>query len=58
VRQEDVVPLCPSCHRAYDGRALDLLAYLTYEEQAAAAEHLGLLRAVHRTTGKRLGADA
>ena len=53
VRPIDVVPLCGPCHRAYDARSLDLLANLTYEEQGAAAEHLGLLRALHRTTSSR-----
>lgn len=54
VRPIDIVPLCGLCHRAYDGRSLDLLAHLTYAEQAAAVEHLGLARAAHRLTGKRV----
>lgn len=55
VRALDVVPLCPGCHMAYDGRRLDLLPHLTYAEQAAAVEHLGILRAAHRLSG---GADS
>ena len=53
VRPVDVVPLCPNCHLEYDGRGLDLLPYLSYEEQAAAVEHLGIVRALHRLSGKR-----
>lgn len=55
VRPRDIVPLCPACHMRYDGRALDLLPYLTYDEQAAAVEHLGIIRAMHRLTGSRSG---
>lgn len=61
VRPVDVVPLCsrkPSgaggCHQAYDSHDLDLLPYLSLEEQAWAAGHLGLVRALARTTGRRV----
>lgn len=53
VRDRDIVPLCPGCHMKYDGRQLDLLPYLTYDEQAAAAEHVGIVRAMNRLTGSR-----
>ena len=48
VRPVDIVPLCNSCHRAYDERRLSILEYLTYEEQAAAVGHVGILRALKR----------
>ena len=48
VREQDVVPLCPTCHLEYDGRSLDLLPHLTYREQAAAVEHVGIVRALKR----------
>ena len=50
VRPEDICPLCPEHHRQYDARQLDILAYLSYEEQAAAVEHVGILRALRRLT--------
>lgn len=50
----DIVPLCMTCHRAYDARELSLLEHMTYEEQAAAVEHLGIVRALHRLTGQRM----
>jgi hypothetical protein len=52
VRPVDIVPLCPACHREYDGRRLDLLPYLTHEEQAAAVEHVGIIGALRRTGGR------
>lgn len=50
VHPDDVVPLCTRCHAAYDLRRLDLLPYLSLAEQARAALHVGLVRALHRTT--------
>lgn len=47
----DVVPLCETCHRDYDARRLSLLEHLSYAEQAAAVEHLGIVRALHRLSG-------
>lgn len=49
----DGVPLCIDCHAKYDRRELDLLALLTYEEQAAAVALVGIVRALHRITGQR-----
>jgi hypothetical protein len=52
----NIIPLCArDCHPRYDRRALDLLPYLTREEQAKAVElHPGgLLGAVERITGER-----
>lgn len=61
VHPDDVVPLCSQtedgrggCHDAYDSRDLDLLPFLTLAEQARAAGHLGLVRALARTTGRRI----
>lgn len=48
-----VVGLERAVHRAYDEGHVDLLPYLTLEEQAHAASHLGLLGALRRTTGDR-----
>jgi hypothetical protein len=41
VHPDSIVPLCPVCHRQYDGRALDLLPHLTVEEQARAVLDAG-----------------
>lgn len=54
VRAVDVVPLCPRHHDAYDRRELDLLPYLTWEEQAAAVASCGLAGAVRRICGGEL----
>jgi len=51
VRPVDVIPLCPEHHREYDGRRLDLLPFMSYEEQAAAVEHVGIVRALRRLSG-------
>lgn len=53
VRPVDIVPLCPSCHRQYDGRTLDLLPYLSHAEQAAAVEHVGIIGALRRLSNER-----
>lgn len=47
----DVVPLCREHHSAYDKHELDLLPYLTHEEQAAAVSHVGIVSAMRRLTG-------
>lgn len=49
-------PLCRPCHTAYDAGRLDLLPYLTREEQAYAVELVGLYEAFRRTTNERLPA--
>jgi hypothetical protein len=51
VRALDVVRLCRKHHQLYDGRALDLLPYLTIPEQARAV-HLagGIVSALLRLT--------
>lgn len=49
----DVVPLCERHHQAYDKRELDLLPFLTIEEQAAAVSHVGIISALRRLTGTR-----
>jgi hypothetical protein len=54
VDPDDVVPLCPSCHALYDRHEVSLLEVLTLDEQAAAVAHIGIYRAVHRLTGRRV----
>lgn len=51
----NIVPLCRSCHRAYDTRDLDLLPYLTVKEQGYAASLVGVVAALERTTNRRWG---
>lgn len=47
----DVVPLCARHHRDYDARALDLLPFLTIDEQARAVSVAGgIIAALRRTT--------
>lgn len=53
VRPVDIVPLCVKCHMEYDGRSLNLLPYLSHEEQAAAVEHVGIMSALRRLTNER-----
>lgn len=48
VRAVDIIPLCNACHRGYDDRRLSILAVMSYEEQAAAVEHVGIVRAMKR----------
>ena len=45
------IPLCRTAHEAYDAHELDILPLLTYDEQAHAVGHLGILRALERITG-------
>lgn len=53
--QNDVVPLCRGCHRAYDTGALDLLPHLNGHrtEQAHAVRLVGLEAAYRRITNSR-----
>lgn len=59
VHQNSVVPLCgpkpsgwPGCHQKYDSHSLDLLPYLTTEEQVRAVADCGsVLTMLKRTTG-------
>jgi hypothetical protein len=51
-----IVPLCRSCHRAYDSGELDLLPHLgpAWRAQLAhAVGHVGLIGALRRITGQR-----
>jgi 5-methylcytosine-specific restriction endonuclease McrA len=50
----NICPLCRNCHAAYDQGKLDLLPYLTREEQAYAVELVGLYEAYRRTTNERV----
>ena len=53
----NIVPLCRLCHmRADQGTGIDLLPYLTRDEQAYAVELVGLAEAYQRLTGTRLAA--
>lgn len=49
-------PLCRECHRAFDEERLDLLPYLTRDEQAYAVELVGLFEAYRRISNDRLAA--
>lgn len=46
-----VIGLHRKQHKLYDEDKLDILPYLTLEEQAHAVSHLGILGALKRTTG-------
>lgn len=52
-----IVPLCSDikggagCHQRYDAHELDILPYLTFEEQAAMVREVGMARAWKRATG-------
>lgn len=48
------IPLDRRCHLAYDQGGLDVLPYLTREEQAYAVELVGLYEAYRRTTNQRI----
>lgn len=51
-----VVPLCPSCHRAYDLHSLSLLEFLEpgfRVELAFAVERFGLISTLERVTGEK-----
>lgn len=50
VHPDSVIPLCAEHHHSYDEHTLDLLPYLSLEEQADAALRLGLERAYRRLT--------
>lgn len=49
--EDCVIPLCRAQHVQYDRGLLDLLPFLSLREQAHAVSHLGILRALKRTTG-------
>jgi hypothetical protein len=51
--EDCIVPLSRAQHRRYDNGELDLLPYLTLEEQAHAVSHLGIVGALKRTTGEQ-----
>jgi hypothetical protein len=54
---ENIVPLCHECcHPAYDAHRLDLLPYLTLEEQAYAVSLVGMHEAYRRITNTRQAA--
>lgn len=46
----NIVPLCPPCHRDYDGHRLELLGRLTREEQSYIVGLVGIGEAFRRTT--------
>ena len=47
---ENIVPLCRSCHTAYDAGQLELLPVLARQEEVHAVELVGLGEAYRRTT--------
>ena len=50
-----VIPLCRSCHQRQHAAKLDVLPYLTLEEQVAATRNAGgLVSAYRHVTGDRL----
>lgn len=54
VKPESIVPLCTDCHLEYHAMVLDLLPYLTLEEQLDAVRAAGgLALAYERLTGGR-----
>lgn len=53
VKPSDIVPLCTKHHMLYDAHRLDLLPYLTHEEQASAVGHVGIVSALRRLTSTR-----
>jgi 5-methylcytosine-specific restriction endonuclease McrA len=53
--RDATVPLCEPCHRAYDSHELDLLPYLTHQEQAHAVALVGMFSAWRVITGERPG---
>lgn len=52
------VPLCRTCHRNYDAFRLDLIPYLTKDEQAEAVRVLGIERARRRLAPSAYGRAA
>lgn len=50
VQPYDIVPLCKLHHARYDARRVSILHVMTLEEQAAAVQKLGLIRALRRLT--------
>lgn len=54
----NICPLCARCHAAYDQGRLDLLPFLTLEEQSYAVKLVGLAEAYRRVTNTRLGEAA
>lgn len=50
----NVVPLCRLCHAAYDECRLDLLPFLSLEEQAFAVGLVGMHEAYRRVTNQRV----
>jgi hypothetical protein len=53
VLPDSIVPLCRMHHEQYDAHRLNLLPYLTLEEQADMARCVGLERAINRATGAK-----
>lgn len=49
-----VIPLCKQCHMKYDAHDLDILACLSYDEQALAVKDMGIVRAYKRLTGQSI----
>jgi len=47
-----VIGLARDLHRRYDEGDLDILPWLTLDEQAHAVKHVGILSALKRTTGE------
>lgn len=54
VNPDSIVPLCRKCHSLQHARQLDILPYLTNEEQANAVLAVGIMRAFKRLTGNTM----
>jgi 5-methylcytosine-specific restriction endonuclease McrA len=52
--ERNCCPLCRTCHAAFDQGRLDLLPFLTREEQSYAVELVGLFEAYRRISNERL----
>lgn len=50
VQAYDVIPLCTYHHARYDARRVSILEVMTLEEQAAAVQKVGVMRALRRLT--------
>lgn len=54
VNPDDILPLCSTCHRAFDSRKLDLLPFIYVHEQSRAVQVAGgIMAALRRISGSR-----
>lgn len=48
VSPDSVIPLCRTCHTAYDSKEIGILPFLTVEEQVRAVQDAGSIEAARR----------